>query len=133
MKKNFKIINPLESIDYIHYTLAFIVGEKIGYFKEKEFIVSALFGMLQLMNIVTIVLFIWRPLPSTLKSYDIQIESVAYILIVLLNIIRYKNKYTELSHKWHNDKNIALTLKRSAVILYLIMTYVLLIYSITNI
>lgn len=126
-------MNPLRLLDNVYYSIAYICGLKLGYYKEKELLASILLGFLQTTNVGTIVFILWSPLPELIKTNDLFFIALCFVIFLIINVIRYKKivTYTELSKKWGASERNSLIIKRIGVVSYILLTYVFLIFSVS--
>ena len=116
-------MNPLVLFDYVFYSIASLYN-KWGYEAQKEFVGVLFLSLLQLFNVVVLYGIIYNPLTEFNKFNPVIIYIGGYIILFLLNLLRYKrnNNYTVLQKKWENDTPQIKTIKIISVAIYVIIT-----------
>lgn len=124
-------MNPLILFDYVYYSIAYLYGKVWGYETQKEFVGILFLSLIQFFNVVAILGFIKYSLFELVGLNPLLVTFTGSFVFAILNTIRYKKvvTYMELSKKWNEEKRRNVFMKKAGVIFYIVLTFVLTIYS----
>ena len=113
--------------DYLYYAIAY---QYYKWYDEEinEFSGILMLSLIQMLNTISILIIFYKFKPPENLVYAMLIGSALFLTI---NGIRYKKiiTYDELHKRWGNDDKKSNLIKKSLVLAYIVLTFVLLIIS----
>lgn len=120
-------MNPLRLFDYIFYAIFKIYAKSYGHSRISELAGIAFLSILQTFNVI-IILACFRI--NGLNNNLMIIVILIYLIILVLNFIRYKRKvnYGIILKEWNLNSKITRLIIKIGVVVYLIITFFFMVY-----
>jgi len=120
-------MNLLILFDYVYYRIAYFYENVFGYEEQNELAGTAILSLIQLTNILALLDLIGLK-ESLIKSFHIFVFIIGYLLLFLLNYIRYIRlvKFNKLEEKWGEEKPKVKHTRSVLIIVYFLLSFYLL-------